>query len=72
MAIPPELLARLRCPETGQNLSLAESKTLARISNQTGEPLEGALIREDGRRAYPVQKGLPILLLDKGIDLSVK
>ena len=72
MPLSHELLRRLRCPETRQPLSLADADTLARISAMTGETLEGALVREDGQRAYPIREGLPILLLDEGLDLSAK
>jgi len=81
----PELLALLRCPETGQRLAPATSGQLetleARRRDGTlrvrsadsqlamDEPVEAALVREDGRVCYAVQRGIPLLLPDHGIEL---
>lgn len=67
----PELIAELRCPETRQSLSLANAELLARIVADSGrESLEGALIRADGLRAYPIEDGFPVLLIDDAIDIT--
>ena len=68
-----ELIAVLRCPETKQSLHLATPEQLAQLPLSDEEPdraLENALIREDGRRAYPVRNGFPILLLFEAIELA--
>ena len=43
------------------------------MKNRGGEavkaPLEGALVRSDGQRAYPIRDGIPRLLIDEGIPL---
>ena len=60
--IAPELLELLRCPETMQPLREAWPELLARLRGSQSEPLDGALVREDGKVAYPVRGGLPVLL----------
>lgn len=67
----PELIAELRCPETRQPLSLAGAEQLARIVADSGRGgLTGALIRADGLRAYPIEEGFPVLLIDDAIALT--
>jgi uncharacterized protein YbaR (Trm112 family) len=85
MSLAPELLALLRCPQTGQRLAPAPAEQLARLETCRREgaldipaaqpqwdpqlPLEAVLVREDGQIGYPVQAGIPILLPDHGIRL---
>jgi len=73
MEISEELLAALRCPETKQKLTLASDGQLARINAgiQDAAKIEGALIREDQRVAYPIDDGFPILLLSRQIKLGL-
>ena len=77
-ALSPDLIAALRCPETHQPLGLATAEQLeqARAALPTGDEataeaqeLEGALVTEDGRIAYPIRDGFPILLLAEAIRL---
>lgn len=81
--IDAELLEILVCPETKQPLSLADGPLLERVNaavaegtllNRAGEtvrnPLDEALVREDGRVLYPVRDDIPIMLLDEAIDLG--
>lgn len=75
--IRPELLNILCCPETHQPLTEASAEQVekfnARIAaselrNRKGEvvaKMTGALIRSDGKAAYPVYGKLPILLIDE-------
>jgi uncharacterized protein YbaR (Trm112 family) len=80
--IDEELLELLACPETRQPLRMAEPEVLERLnaairsgslSNVGGElqeaQLEGALVREDGRIAYPIVDGIPVLLVDEGLSV---
>jgi uncharacterized protein YbaR (Trm112 family) len=86
MSLPPDFIEILRCPQTGQRLTLASPELLAKLEAKRrdgtlslqaaqpqwnpAEPLEALLVREDRRVAYSVQGGIPILLPDHGIDIS--
>ena len=83
MAVHPELLEILVCPETKQPIALAGADVLARINaeidagrlrNRGGEivktRISEGLVREDGRILYPVDDGIPVMLIDESIELS--
>ena len=75
--IRPELLNILCCPETHQRLTEATAEQVEKFNariitrdllNRKGEPvarMTGALIRSDGKAAYPIYGKLPILLIDE-------
>lgn len=78
--IAKDLLERLRCPETAQPLHEASAEVLARVNaeaaqgklaNHDGKPLAGplaaALVTSDGARLYPVQDGIPMLLVGEAV-----
>lgn len=58
------LLELLCCPETRQPLRMATSEELARLG------LHAALVREDGRIAYPIRDEIPLLVLDEAVPLT--
>lgn len=77
-----ELLPIICCPQSRQPLSLLDGDGLVRLNrriaqgeirNAAGEtvtlPLEKALVREDGRIAYPVRDSIPLLVVEEGIPL---
>ena len=86
-AIPADLLDILRCPQTGQSLTVAPPELLAEVNgrvtrpagnelrNRAGavvqEPLDGGLLPLDGSVLYPVQAGIPVLLYDEAVPLPL-
>lgn len=64
--VADEVLALLRCPTTRQPLRRATIEELAAIPSAPA----AALIREDGRVAYPILGGIPVLVPDAAISLS--
>ena len=77
------LLTILRCPISHKGLSVLKKDELARINaaiaagelvNHEGaaiaNPLSEALITDDGKRIYPVDDGIPVLLEDESISME--
>ncbi len=62
--IADEVLALLCCPATRQPLRLATPAELAPLG------LAAGLEREDGRVAYPIRDGIPVLIAEEGIALG--
>lgn len=52
----PELLPRLRCPQSGQPLTLEPNTA---VMNTDGEVDAGWLVSDDGHRRYPILAGIP-------------
>ncbi|MBW8886361.1 MAG: hypothetical protein JF616_01280 [Fibrobacteres bacterium] len=78
-----ELLDMLCCPETKQDVSLADSSVIAslnleieagRLKNRGGEAvrekLDSGLLRADRKILYPVREDIPIMLIDEAIPLD--
>ncbi|HLB33688.1 MAG TPA: Trm112 family protein [Chthoniobacterales bacterium] len=65
----------LRCPASQQRLreashaELEQINTRCALSNLQENVLEGALIREDQKIAYPIRNGIPVLLVEEGFSL---
>lgn len=77
------LLGILCCPTTHVPLELMPDSKLHRLNALIGEqkvknreslvvaePLDQALMTRDGRLAYPVRDGIPVLLEEEGIPLA--
>ena len=82
MPIDPELLSILVCPESKQTLQEAGTDVLARLNEQVdagtlrnrggsavSQPLQEGLVREDGKLLYPIEDGIPTMLVEEAIDL---
>lgn len=85
MSVNPELLEILVCPESRQPVKPASAELIADLARQVeagtlrnrgGEPVtqpitEG-LVREDGRILYPVDDGIPVMLIEESIELAAE
>jgi len=83
MQIPDWLLEILVCPERKDlSLKLVGQSALERLNqrivngevkNRAGKKvekvIEEALLREDGKVLYPIRDGIPLLLIEEGIEL---
>ena len=82
MPVSSELLEILVCPETKQPVTLADERVLAALNtkidagtlrnrggNQVEKPVTEGLVREDGRVLYPVDDGIPVMLIEESFEL---
>jgi uncharacterized protein YbaR (Trm112 family) len=82
MPVSRELLEILVCPETRQPVAMASAEVLARVNekvragtlrNRGGDKVEKevteGLLRDDGRVLYPVDDGIPVMLIEESIEL---
>ena len=80
--IDKELLDILACPENKTPVKLGEQSVIDEINgriekgevkNRGGQQVEkkidGGLLREDGAYLYPIDDGIPIMLIDEAIPL---
>ncbi|MBI5831541.1 MAG: Trm112 family protein [Armatimonadetes bacterium] len=83
MKLDSLMLEILRCPETQQELTLADDALLEKLNaavaagnltNRGGEsvnePIDGALVRSAGDVAYPIRDEIPEMLIESGIELA--
>ena len=81
--IDPDLLKVLCCPETHQEVRLAEQAlinklngqiTAGTLTNRAGQPvkekIDGGLVRADDKLLYPIRRNIPVMLVDEGIPLA--
>ena len=82
-AITPEMLELICCPDTHQPLAVASDDHLTKINaairdgstqnvggDEVTEVLKTGLIRKDKKILYPIRDGIPILLIEEGIELA--
>ena len=81
--IDQQLLDILACPETREAVSLADEALIENLNrkieagqlvNRGGEkvtePINGGLVRQDGRYLYVIRNDIPIMLVEQGIPLE--
>lgn len=81
--ISQDLLSILCCPETKQDLSVADEGLVARINqliesgslkNRGGQKvtqkIDAGLVRSDRQYLYPVREDIPVMLIDEAVPLS--
>jgi uncharacterized protein YbaR (Trm112 family) len=82
MPVDRELLEILVCPETRQPVRAATAEELEAVNrrirsgelrNRGGEPvpapIQEGLVREDGKVLYPVDDGIPVMLIEQSVAL---
>jgi uncharacterized protein YbaR (Trm112 family) len=81
--IDKDLLAILCCPDTKQDVSLADTALITKLNEAVSrgqlknkankpvaEPLDGGLIRSDRKILYPIREDIPVMLIEEGIPLE--
>ena len=82
--IAQELLGILVCPESKQPVQLADAALVSRMNelilagqlrnrggSSVNDPVDGALIREDGSVAYVIREDIPTMLVEEAIPLPL-
>ena len=81
--IAQDLLEILCCPETREDVALADAALVAKINariaaggvkNRGGqavsEKIDAGLLRKDGKYLYPVRDDIPIMLVDEALPMA--
>ena len=82
--IDAELIEILACPETKEPVKLAQAELIEKLNRAIGagliknrggdavtEPVDGGLVRSDGRFLYPIRDDIPIMLVEEAIPLPL-
>ena len=77
-----DLLKIMCCPETHQELRLADASLIARLNDQIerkvlknrggqliSEKLDAGLLRADGKFIYPVRRDIPVMLIEEAVEI---
>jgi uncharacterized protein len=80
--IDAELLKILCCPETHQELRVAEPGLVEKLNQQiaagglknragqlVAKQIDCGLVRADGKYLYPIRQDIPVMLVDEAIPL---
>ena len=83
VTIDKDLLAILCCPETKQDIALADPALIHQLNdrivkgelkNKAGqivtEKLDGGLLRSDKKILYPIREDIPVMLIEEGIPVE--
>jgi len=78
-----ELLSILCCPETKQDLTVADESLVEKINRKiekrelktrggevVSQKIEGALVRADKKYLYAIRGDIPVMLIDEAIPLA--
>lgn len=81
--VDPELLEMLCCPETKEDVALADGLLVEKLNklaesgqlkNRGGEivkeKMDAGLLRADRKYLYPIREDIPIMLIDEAIPLE--
>ncbi len=80
--VSADLVEILVCPETKQPVALATAEQLEKLNaairegslrNRGGDAVKAelteGLVREDGKILYPVDDGIPVMLIEESVEL---
>ena len=83
MPLDPEFLAILRCPKTRKPLRMATESELRDLNQRIAgeqltdasgrkraQPVSEGLVPEGEPVLYPVEEGIPVLLVDEALPLT--
>jgi uncharacterized protein len=81
--IDPELLAILVCPDTHQPVAVADDSLIRQVNQacregrlktvagvEIKEEIESGLLRDDGKVLYAIKAGIPVMLIDEGVNIE--
>ena len=81
--VDPELLRLLCCPETHQDLTLADPNLLEKLNGQielrtlknragrlVERKIDGGLVRDDRKFLYPIRQDIPVMLIEEAIPIA--